>query len=346
MDEALIDLAVAKLLDWYRETARSLPWREEPTPYHVWISEIMLQQTRVEAVIPYYHRFLAALPDVAALAAVEEDKLMKLWEGLGYYSRARNLKRAAGVIMEKWGGELPQSPAELEKIPGIGAYTAGAIASIAYGRPAPAVDGNVLRVMARLTGDRRDVLNAATRKDVTALLSRHYPAPGPDCRGLTQALMELGQVLCLPKGAVKCERCPWATFCRAHLEGLTDEIPYRCPPKPRRIVKKTVLLLCHGPYIALRKRPEQGLLAGLWELPNCEGHLTQESVRAYASAAALAPRMIVSLTPAVHIFTHLEWHMAGYMVDCGTMTEEFTWATVEELQQVYALPGAFRPFVK
>ena len=266
-DAALVQSAAGKLIDWCAAVLRPLPWRLSPTPYHVWISEIMLQQTRIEAVIPYYARFLEALPDVAALAAAEEDRLLKLWEGLGYYSRARNLQKAAKLVMADFGGELPREAAKLKTLPGIGDYTAGAIASIAYGEPEPAVDGNVLRVMTRLLARSDDVMLPKTRADISALLREVYPR-GEAAGLLTEGIMELGETLCLPNAAPKCEACPLKELCRASLAGETERYPVKSPPKARRIEQRTVLLLRCGERYAVRKRTGKGLLAGLWEFPN------------------------------------------------------------------------------
>ena len=225
------------LLQWFQEHARVLPWRSDPTPYHVWISEIMLQQTRVAAVLDYYRRFLDALPTVAHLAAVEEDTLLKLWQGLGYYNRARNLQKAARQIMEEFGGVFPASYEEILSLAGVGEYTAGAISSIAFGIPVPAVDVNVLRGVARITGDRGDILNAATKARMRAALLETMPKQFPGA--YNQALMELGALVCLPNGAPLCEQCPAASFCTAYQEGLTGELPVKAPKKARRVEKRT-----------------------------------------------------------------------------------------------------------
>ena len=277
-DAEIIEQALPQIADWYSLSRRVLPWREEPTPYRVWISEIMLQQTRIETVIPYYRRFLEELPDVAALAAAEEDRLLKLWEGLGYYSRARNLKKAAQLVLRDWGGELPRTAAELKKLPGIGDYTAGAIASIACGQPEPAVDGNVLRVLSRLLESEGDVLSPAVKKAMTGLLREHYP--GGDAAALcTEGLMELGETVCVPNAAPKCGLCPLRTLCRARQKGTAERFPVKTPPRPRRIEERTVLLLRCGGRWAIRQRESSGLLAGLWEFPNEEGRLTEAEFR-------------------------------------------------------------------
>ena len=340
-DEEIIREATARLVDWYRRNRRDLPWRREPTPYHVWISEIMLQQTRIEAVLGYYQRFLEELPELPALAAVEEDRLLKLWEGLGYYSRARNLRKAAVQVVERYGGVLPRRAEELRQLPGIGDYTAGAIASIAYGEPEPAVDGNVLRVVTRLLACPDDVLLPATRRRVTELLRAVYPR-GEEAALLTEGIMELGETLCAPNAEARCALCPLAGLCRACQRGAARDYPIRSPAKERRRETRTVLLLrCEGRY-AVRRRPESGLLAGLWEFPNWEGEL---------SPGELAERLGVPLrcTPcgsAKHVFSHVEWHMRGYLADCETRPDGFLWRTPEEIEESVSIPTAFRFYRK
>ena len=346
-EQDILRPAAQALTDWYRESERPLPWRQEPTPYHVWLSEIMLQQTRIEAVIPYYERFTAELPDIAALAAVEDERLMKLWEGLGYYSRVRNLKRAAIAVMAEHGGALPDTAAALRRLPGIGPYTAGAIASIAFGRPEPAVDGNVLRVITRLLADPADVMLAPTRERITALLREVYPEEGEGCRRLTQAWMELGERVCIPNGTPHCEACPVRALCRAHAAGEEERYPTRSAKKPRRVEQKTVLLLFCGDRFAVRRRPESGLLAGLWEFPSLPGEADEETVRAHLLTLGIEAGMMSATPPAKHIFTHIEWHMQGYAVDCPTVGQnDLTWVTAAEWRDQYAAPTAYRAFTE
>jgi A/G-specific adenine glycosylase len=348
---------VEPLCVWYQKNARSLPWREGKDPYHIWLSEVMLQQTRIEAVKPYYARFLAAAPTVADLAALPDDRLMKLWEGLGYYSRARNLKRAAQAICEQHGGRLPADYAALRALPGIGEYTAGAIASIAFSLPFPAVDGNVLRVVARLLGDESDVLRPETKKRIhAALLEVYRTAKEP--AALTQGLMELGEVVCMPNRAPLCEQCPLAAHCRAYAEGSWDHIPYRAPKKGRKIMHKLILLLHDGEgRYAIRRRPDEGLLAGLWELPQID--LPDETcaadddrldrlAREFCLQNGLLPAESAAAPTAKHIFTHLEWHMCGrYLnVEKGKKTGELLFVSAEELSADYALPTAFRAYAR
>ena len=335
-----------RLIPWYLANEKSLPWREDPAPYHVWISEIMLQQTRIEAVIPYYRRFLSAFPTVAHLAAADDDLLMKCWEGLGYYSRARNLKRAAIEIMADHGGCLPETAKALEKLPGIGPYTAGAIASIAFGKPAPAVDGNVFRVVTRLLLDGGDIGKLDTRARVTAFLAGEYPEEGEGCRHFTQALMELGQEVCIPVGAPRCDVCPLKDVCEANREGRQAEFPVKAPKAERRIEKKTVLLFRAGGRYALRRRAASGLLAGMWELPNFEGWLFETDALAVAEGYGLSPIGVTPLGDGKHVFTHIEWHMKGYLVECEKESDAFLFASAGELAKSYAVPSAFRAYRK
>ncbi len=334
---------ISPLLSWYRQNRRSLPWRDEPTPYHVWLSEVMLQQTRIEAVIPYYHRFLAELPDVKALSEVDDDKLMKLWEGLGYYSRARNLKKAAIRIMEEHGGELPQKASLLRRLSGIGDYTAGAVASIAFGEPEPAVDGNVLRVLTRVLACEEDVMLAATKKTLTEELRAVYPS-GEEAGALTQAIMELGEAVCIPNGKPKCEECPLHPYCLARQNDLIDRLPVKSPKKARKQENRTVLLLACRDRFAIRQRPSTGLLSSLWELPNLDGHLSEEEINEYLSRIGIEPICIFPCGEATHVFTHVEWHMIGYEIECAMPHSSFTWRTPEEILEYYPIPKAFRFF--
>lgn len=328
------------LLSWYEKHARILPWREEPLPYRVWISEIMLQQTRVEAVKPYFERFLESLPDVKALAEAEDDRLMKLWEGLGYYNRARNLKKAAGVIMEEYGGKIPSEYETLIKLPGIGSYTAGAIASIAFGKPVPAVDGNVLRVISRVTASYEDILKQSTKRRMEAYLKESMPKQ--DASHFNQGLIEIGAVVCVPNGAPKCEECPLASICLARKKGLIGELPVKTPPKKRRIEKRTVCILESGDQVALHKRSSQGLLASLYELPNIEGHLEPKELLEALGIEEDSVKEIEALPCAKHVFSHVEWHMIGYRIRLyGELPSSYLSAFRWELKERYALPNAF-----
>ena len=329
------------LLLWYREHARDLPWRKTPTPYRVWVSEIMLQQTRVAAVLDYYKRFLEAAPTVAHLAELPEDQLMKLWQGLGYYSRARNLQKAARQIMADHGGTFPNTYDSIRALAGVGDYTAGAVASIAFGLPTPAVDGNVLRVAARLRGDERDIAVPATKKAVTADLAAVIPLDSPG--DFNQALMELGATVCLPNGAPLCDQCPVAHLCRAHLEGRTGELPVKAPKKARRVESRVVYLLFHENKVALRRRPDKGLLAGLWEYPNEPADGTD-----YLSLWGLSAPDMERAGAGKHIFSHVEWHMTAQAaeLDAPDLPEGWVWADRTALRDTYALPSAFQSFAE
>ena len=343
-EAAILKESLAAITQWYAASHRVLPWRQDPGPYQVWISEIMLQQTRIEAVIPYYERFMRELPGLPELAAVEEERLLKLWEGLGYYSRARNLKKAAQQVMEQYGGRLPRTAEELKKLPGIGEYTAGAIASIAFGQPEPAVDGNVLRVVMRLLGSGEDVMEQATRRRVAELLRAHYPV-GEDAGALTEGLMELGEILCIPNGEARCSLCPARRFCRALAEDRVQELPARSAKKERRVEQRTVLLLRCGERWAIRKRAGKGLLAGLWELPNREGRLSERELRLWLTDQGLRVLDCRPCGEARHLFTHVEWQMNGFAVSCAETGGDYVWKTAEEIRQGYSIPAAFRSYL-
>lgn len=346
MNPVSISNIVAPLLDWYRQNARRLPWRDEPTPYRVWISEIMLQQTRVEAVKPYFERFLQALPDVRALAEAEEETYLKLWEGLGYYSRVRNLHRAACLIMERYGGELPRSYDELLSLPGIGPYTAGAVASIAYGIPVPAVDGNVLRVVTRLTADPSNISDPKVKQQIEERVRSVLPADAPGA--FNQALMELGATVCLPNGLPQCEACPLRELCAGYAQGNPCFFPVKAAKKTRRIEQRAVLLFLCNQRLALHRRPNKGLLAGLWELPNELDLSSMQEIRQAVEKWGLTALRIEKCGQAKHIFTHIEWHMTAYRirVEEALETGGLQWVTPDELDGQYALPAAFRPFLE
>ncbi len=372
------------LMEWFKDNARILRWRSDPRPYYVWISEIMLQQTRVEAVKAYFDRFIESLPDIKALAECPEEKLLKLWEGLGYYNRVRNLQKAARPVMEEYEGKLPDSYVKLQRLPGIGSYTAGAIASIAYGKPAPAVDGNVLRVLKRLTGSRDDITKPVVKKEAELLfgaLAEWVAQTGRRPGDLNQALMELGATVCLPNGKPSCESCPAESLCRIAKGEEWREIPVKPVKKSRRIEERTVfvilqkaakesrtsdktgteesktedrtkdrkkLFLENGERIGLCRRPEKGLLAGLWELPNLEGKLSfKEAEKCLAEEFELEAVELVELGEAKHIFSHVEWRMVGYAVriaECTKILPPIQMVTGEELAEEYSLPSAFEAY--
>lgn len=340
------------LLSWYDENKRALPWREEITPYRVWVSEIMLQQTRVEAVKPYYQRFMDALPDPEALAAAEEDALLKLWEGLGYYSRVRNMQKAALQIMEDYGGRMPDTKKELLKLKGIGSYTAGAIASIAYGERAPAVDGNVLRVLSRIRKDSRPISDAKVKTAVEEELQRVMPEDRPG--DFNQAMMEIGATVCVPNGAPHCTKCPLEAICLAHRDKEEMEYPKKAPPKPRTIEEKTVLVIQDENRVVITKRPAKGLLAGMYEFPSLEGFCTAEEVVGYLAQNGLNALRVQPLKEAKHIFTHREWRMRGYMVRVDELEPRIPerkkedWLLIEPgmTRDQYPMPSAFAAYTK
>lgn len=329
------------LLPWYEQNKRDLPWRQDREPYHIWVSEIMLQQTRVEAVKGYYTRFLAALPDIPALAACGDDALHKLWEGLGYYSRVRNLKKAAQQIVSAYGGVFPRDYGSVRSLPGIGPYTAGAICSIAFDLPTPAVDGNVLRVVARLWDDGTPIDTPEMKQAVTQALEAVYPAQA----GLfTQALMELGATVCGPNRTPDCPRCPCAAHCLGYAHGTAAALPAKLPKREKRQEEKTVFILqCDGCF-ALRRRPPKGLLAGLWEFPNVPGTLAPEAAIGLLGDWNLRPSELEKSITRKHIFTHIVWEMRGIYAQVREKAPEFTWMTPGEIDTQAALPTAFRLF--
>lgn len=338
---------VKPLCLWYEKNKRSMPWREEATPYHVWLSEIMLQQTRIEAAKAYYHRFIERLPDVQSLAEVSEEELMKLWEGLGYYNRARNLQKAAKILVEHYDGKLPASYDLLLELPGIGNYTAGAIASIAYGIPAPAVDGNVLRVVMRYLNCEDDIMKQSVRRQMERAILEVIPKEQPG--EFNQALMELGEVICIPNGRPLCEKCPLMSACQGHTAGRELELPVKPEKKSRRIEKKTILLFENEGKIGIAKRPEQGLLAGLWEFPGLDGYRTISQIKQWLDERGVAENQVSRLKGGKHIFSHVEWHMRGYWIQVKEKQQdivpELIWVEKTELQKQYAIPVAFHIFL-
>ena len=339
------------LLAWYDKNCRILPWREDPTPYRVWVSEIMLQQTRVEAVKPYFERFMRALPDIESLAAVPEEELLKLWEGLGYYNRARNLQKAARRILSEYGGVMPSEYGELLKLSGIGSYTAGAIASIAYGKRVPAVDGNVLRVLSRIGRREEDILLPAVKKQ----MEKELLAVMPDRAGdFNQAMMEIGATVCIPNGAPHCEVCPLRGLCLAEEAGVQSEYPRKSSRKSRKTEELTVLVIRDEDRVALHRRPEKGLLAGMYEFPMVSGHRSSEEVIDFLERKGLKILRILPLKEARHIFTHKEWDMWGYMIRVDELAprgetaakENWIFADPAETEKSYPIPSAFAAYTE
>lgn len=335
------------LIYWYLENKRNLPWRENISAYRVWLSEIMLQQTRVEAVKPYFDRFLKELPDVLHLANATEDQLLKLWEGLGYYNRVRNMQIAARQIMENHQGVFPSTYEEIRNLKGIGNYTAGAISSFAFGIPKPAVDGNVLRVLSRLTGSYDDIMKASVRTQMEADLEKAIPKN--KASDFNQGLIELGALICVPNGKPKCGECPLQRMCVANQKGITEELPVKSKAKKRKIEEKTILIFRDGEKLAITKRDKKGLLAGLYEFPNLENHLSLDEVTKYSKEIGLMPIHIKKLTCAKHVFSHVEWHMIGYEIRVDelekTNKKDFLFITMEEIQKVYPIPSAFEKYM-
>lgn len=333
------------LLQWFQANKRLLPFRQEPSAYHIWVSEIMLQQTRVAAAIPYYNRFIAALPDPAALAACEPDALRKLWQGLGYYNRVNNMQKAARIVCEQYGGDLPADYDALRALPGIGDYTAGAIASIAFGIPAPAVDGNVLRVFARIYNDDADVMQPATKRLFTQRVLDQMPkeTPGP----YNEALMELGALICVP-GTPHCEVCPLADRCLGYAAGHQAELPVKPAPKAKTPVRVTVALVQSPAGLLLQRRPGKGLLAGLWQPAAWEKELTQPELAEELAKIGVEVTWGEALPAARHVFTHKIWNLGGWRASAPAcaLPEGWVWAAPEDLKQLYAVPNAYAAYMK
>lgn len=366
----MLNEIVCPLLEWYEKEHRILPWRLSKNPYYIWISEIMLQQTRVEAVKPYFERFITAFPTIEDVALAEEDRLLKMWEGLGYYNRVRNIQKAARLVVEHYNGKLPADYEELKKLPGIGNYTAGAVSSIAYNISAPAVDGNVMRVISRIEERTEDIMKQSARTAVENALMEVMPEN--KAGDFNQALMELGATVCVPNGAPNCQQCPVAAFCGAYAHGRIDELPVKARKKPRKIEERTILLIQDGDRVALHKRENKGLLAGLYEFPNLLKKMTEEEAIDYVKNLNLIPLKIQRLEDAKHIFSHIEWHMAGYSVKVASLDSEnviadtqkddynidiehttngikrndFIFVDQRETEDIYTIPAAFGAYTK
>ena len=325
------------LLSWYDRNARELPWRGARDPYRIWLSEIMLQQTRTEAVRRYYERFLERFPDVFALAAADQDEVLKLWEGLGYYSRARNLHAAAKAVAAS-GGHFPDSVEGLQSLPGIGPYAARAIASIAYNICAPALDGNQMRVLSRCFAVER-TLKTPFDLEAEALACISQERPGD----YNQALMDLGASICTPKNP-RCEDCPLSPICRACIEGEPERYPLRPAPVPKREENRSVLLAFTLRGVCIRRRAEGGLLGGLYEFPSAEGHLSAvEAAQHLTELGFTNPTEAQILPPAKHVFTHLIWRMQGFAFRCDAAPEGFVEVDADGLR-AHALPSALRKY--
>ena len=329
METVELEKIVEPIVKWYKENKRMLPWRKQKNPYAIWISEIMLQQTRIEAVKVYYERFMREIPNIETLANIEEEVLLKLWEGFGYYSRAKNLKKAAIKICEEYGGNMPKYYEQLVDLPGIGEYTAGAIASIAYHERVPAVDGNVLRVISRIIGSTKDILLPDTKREMTAKLKAIMPKEAGD---FNEGLMELGERVCIPNGEPFCNNCPLQAYCVAYKQGLTNQIPVRIKKTKRKYEERLIFVLEWKDKIAIQKRGEKGLLAGMYEFPNVmekEGLIIKQILQTWN----LEAEQKEALGKAKHIFSHIEWNMEGWRIKVKNKNEEII--------EKYAIPEAF-----
>ena len=348
LEQPLLKETTDFIVRWYREKKRDLPWRHDVNAYKVWVSEIMLQQTRVEAVKPYYDRFLKTFPTIKELAEAQEDVLLKMWEGLGYYNRVRNMQKAAQQIMEEYNGNFPQDYEKIRELKGIGNYTAGAISSFAYGIPKPAVDGNVLRVVSRILASDEDIMKASVRTKMERALEEVIPSAAAS--DFNQGLIELGAIVCVPNGEPKCQECPIAHLCMANAQGIQMELPVKKKAKARRIEKRTVLIFRDGQAVAIAKRPEKGLLAGLYEFPNVEGHLKRKEVIEYGKSIGLTPVRVKKLENAKHIFSHVEWHMTGYEILVDELEKNCSanliFANRNEIEKKYSIPSAFVVYLR
>lgn len=330
------------LLNWYQKNKRDLPWRKDQNPYHVWISEIMLQQTRIEAVIGYYDRFIKRLPSIQDLAQINDDELLKLWEGLGYYTRARNLKKAAIMIMEEYDGIFPNTFEQIMSLPGIGEYTASAIGSICFSLKEVTIDGNVLRVYMRLQNCYDNVDDLKIRRKVRNELQKIMPEEAGD---FNQALMELGETICLPNGIPKCSECPLKNFCKSYQNDTYLELPIKNKKKDKKEEKYTILLFYYKSQFVLEKRKESGLLQNLWQFPNIQGHLTKKQLENYLKENKIKFLKVKKSVSYTHIFTHKRWNMISYMVELDKNDYNMNWNNLKTLKEK-AIPTAFMPFLK
>lgn len=332
-----------KILGWYKSNRREMPWREEPSPYRIWISEIMLQQTRVDTVIPYFNNFMKRYPTIESLASSDEDELMKYWEGLGYYSRIRNIRETAINIVLNYNGQIPETYEELIKLKGIGEYTAGAIASEAFGQKVAAVDGNVFRVFARLTASEEDLRNLKFQKHLKEAVKSVLPER--EIGDFNQGLIELGALICIPNGSPKCGLCPVKDLCLSNKLNLQDRIPFKSKAKQRIIQEKTVFILQFEDKFAVRKREDQNLLAGLFEIPNVEGFYSPDEAKIVVEEMGFEVSDLHVIKDRKVIFTHIEWLLQGYYVHVKNKNEQYIFETKENIVQKYTLATAFREYL-
>ena len=334
-----------QIVKWYQENKRDLPWRKGKNPYHIWISEIMLQQTRIEAVIGYYYRFLEKIPDIKTLATIEEKSLLKLWEGLGYYNRARNLKIAANQIENEYQGKFPTTYVEIIKLKGIGEYTASAISSICYNEPQVTIDGNVLRVFTRFYNDQRNIDEPRTKKSIREYLQKIIPEESGD---FNQGLMEIGETICIPNGIPKCNICPLKKDCLANHYNTYQDLPIR----KKKIVKKqedyTVLIFQNQDEVAIYQRTKESLLNNLWGFPQIEGLFSMEEIKDYLIKQNIKYQYIQQGIQNTHIFTHKKWNMISYKIRLTTnySLKQYKWKKISEIKEEFAIPTAYKPFLE
>lgn len=329
---------IKKLLQWYQENKRDLPWRHTKDAYKIWISETMLQQTRVDTVIPYYERFLKTVPSIKALANVREDILLKLWEGLGYYSRARNLQKAAKMLQNNGLNFLPPIKEELQSLPGIGPYTVGAILSIAYDIPEPAIDGNVLRVLSRVFEEKEEILKPKVRIMYTLILKKLMKNEIPSL--FTQSFIELGALVCTKNPL--CEECPLRSCCQAYKHHTVLDYPVKKIKKEKPVLLKTVLIFEYHQTFLIRKRKEIGLLANLYEFWTLDFPLNDNDVQEYLENENISFDKIKNLGEVIHIFSHQKWIIKVYSVSLNKKIKDELFVTEKDLLEKYSLPTVFQ----
>ncbi|WP_064221141.1 A/G-specific adenine glycosylase [Anoxybacillus flavithermus] len=333
------------LIHWFVKEQRDLPWRKEKDPYKIWVSEVMLQQTRVDTVIPYFYKFIEKFPTLDALADAEEKEVLKAWEGLGYYSRIRNLHAAVKEVKEKYNGCVPASKEQFSSLKGVGPYTTGAVLSIAYDIPEPAVDGNVMRVLSRIFYITDDIAKGSTRKKFEQLVSCIIAHDNPS--DFNQALMELGALICTPKNP-SCLLCPVQRHCRAFTEGMEKQLPVKTKAKaPKHVAFRAIVLVNEDGNILIEKRPSSGLLANLWQFPNDEHAPTaddQTFIKEISERYGVVIRSVQQIGTFQHVFSHVVWHIEAYKGEAIGLTVDIPtrrWVTIEELAS-YAFPVVYQ----
>lgn len=334
-----------KIVEWYQKNKRDLPWRKDKNPYHIWISEIMLQQTRIEAVIGYYYRFLEKIPDIKTLATIEEKSLLKLWEGLGYYNRARNLKIAAIQIENEYQGKFPTTYEEIMKLKGIGEYTASAISSICYSESQVTIDGNVLRVFTRFYNDQRNIDETRTRKSIREHLQKIIPEESGD---FNQGLMEIGETICIPNGIPKCNICPLKKDCLANQYNTYQDLPIRKKKTVKKQEDYTILIFQNQDKVAIYQRTKESLLNNLWGFPQLEGLFSMEEIKDYLIKQNIKYQCIQEGIQNIHIFTHKKWNMISYTIKLTkeNSLSQYKWEKISEIKKRYAIPTAYKPFLE